>query len=133
MQSARARPPARIRAATVYLPMAMGMGAPLKAMNTDAEGRLHHHVRADTLGAFGGFRSRPLVRPTTRMTSVTSTATADHGDEGAQRPVQDILYDHVTDHRFLWRLRNFKSAKGAAPCCSGPNLCKRHRRRFRRH
>ncbi len=56
--------------------MVIGIGAPLNAMNTDAEGGCTMMSAPTPSVRFADSISNPLVSPTTMITSVTSTATA---------------------------------------------------------
>ena len=56
--------------------MAMGMGAPLKAMKIEAEGGWIMMSAPTPCVRLADSVSSPVVRPTTMITSITSTATA---------------------------------------------------------
>ena len=57
-------------------PSRIGMGAPLKAMNTEAEGGCTMMSAPTPSTRFAESATSPVVSPTTMITSITSTATA---------------------------------------------------------
>ena len=78
--------------------MLIGIGAPLKAMNKDAEGGCDHQVRAHAFGALGIILHQARGEPNDEHHEHHLDGDADHRDQRADRAMEHILHDHVTDH-----------------------------------
>ena len=94
--------------------------------------RLNHDVRADAFDAFGRFREQAAGKAHDDNDERNLNGYGQHGDERAQRPVQDVLHDHVTNHKFLARSGNCERANVAAPWCFARSLCEYLPQDFRR-
>ena len=78
--------------------MRMGMGAPLNARNTDAEGGCSMMSAPTPSMRLAVSCSMPLVSPTIMITSVTSTPTARTLTACGWAGAEDVAQDHLADH-----------------------------------
>ncbi len=80
-------------------PILMGIGAPLNARKTEADGRLQHDVRADAFNALRGLLQHAAGEADDQDDERDFHSHGDDADDRADRAVQDIVYNQLADHR----------------------------------